>query len=568
MTSTSTSPPTSCGRSSRDGEGWETLARRRGRGRRGDRRHRRGPRPGPDTRGARRRRRGGRAGVVRVVARRPAGDASAVELVVAPSPRARCSTSARRSRPGSTARASAASFTWEVRALAAVGVAPVAALPRRMTAGLATAGRAVRGGGRSNPAADPPAPRPRRPADRDAARRALPAVASGGGQARPDAGRGRARRPDESRPGGAVPSRRPSNSPKRCRGCSTRAPSGTAVSNGWLRLRPIRVEAVGELLGTAECRQVPAVHLVGRDPEALPNDPALEVGGEEAVVAAQQEPRRHVRPGGERPRLLERRAGLSLTWCTDSATTSGGTSWRNSSTGSNSSSGPAVARRLLTARRLPAGVRPPVARPTRPARAPSPPPTPAARPADSFAHQGRGEAGERLGDDDEVLPAVADRVARPRRRTRPGRQRRRRTGRSGATTSWPCRAARARPGASTRSRSRRRGSRRTWPRQNQTSRRRRSHRWLWRRGSDTARRSTTTTRSVFSGAAQGPSPPASARDADGSVMARLPPTSMPERLDQPFQELAGSRAPPAAVGPSPTYSSAARRCRPGPRPGE
>ena len=47
------------------------------------------------------------------------GDASAVELVVVPSPSAPCSTSPRRSRPGARAQASAAWFTWEVRALAA-----------------------------------------------------------------------------------------------------------------------------------------------------------------------------------------------------------------------------------------------------------------------------------------------------------------------------------------------------------------------------------------------------------------------------------------------------------------
>ena len=56
--------------------------------------------------------------------------------------------------------------------------------------------------------------------------------------------------------------------------------------------------------------QVPALHLVGLDPEPLPYDPALELGREEAVVAAQQEPGGHVGPHGKRPRLLEGRPGL------------------------------------------------------------------------------------------------------------------------------------------------------------------------------------------------------------------------------------------------------------------
>ena len=62
--------------------------------------------------------------------------------------------------------------------------------------------------------------------------------------------------------------------------------------------------------GRRERREVPAVHLVGLDAEALAHDPALEVGREEAVVATQQEPGRHVGPRGERPRLLERRPRL------------------------------------------------------------------------------------------------------------------------------------------------------------------------------------------------------------------------------------------------------------------
>ena len=52
------------------------------------------------------------------------------------------------------------------------------------------------------------------------------------------------------------------------------------------------------------------VHLVRHDPQALRYYPALELGREESVVPAKQEPGRDFRPRRQRPRLLERRPGL------------------------------------------------------------------------------------------------------------------------------------------------------------------------------------------------------------------------------------------------------------------
>ena len=81
-----------------------------------------------------------------------------------------------------------------------------------------------------------------------------------------------------------------------------------------------------------------AVHLVGLEAEPLSHDPALEVGREEAVAPTEQEPGGHVRPGVERPRLLERGTGLVSQVCLGPAITSAGTSCRNSAGGSSSSS--------------------------------------------------------------------------------------------------------------------------------------------------------------------------------------------------------------------------------------
>ena len=42
--------------------------------------------------------------------------------------------------------------------------------------------------------------------------------------------------------------------------------------------------------------QVAAVHLIGNDAQPLAHDPPLEVGREEPIVAAQEEPGRYVGP--------------------------------------------------------------------------------------------------------------------------------------------------------------------------------------------------------------------------------------------------------------------------------
>jgi hypothetical protein len=51
---------------------------------------------------------------------------------------------------------------------------------------------------------------------------------------------------------------------------------------------------------------VTAVLLVWRDAEALADDAAHELGREEAIVATQEEPRRHIGPGLERIRRTDR----------------------------------------------------------------------------------------------------------------------------------------------------------------------------------------------------------------------------------------------------------------------
>lgn len=49
-----------------------------------------------------------------------------------------------------------------------------------------------------------------------------------------------------------------------------------------------------------EGQEVAAGHLVGFDPEPISDHPSLEVGGEEAVVPAQQEPGGSIGPTFER----------------------------------------------------------------------------------------------------------------------------------------------------------------------------------------------------------------------------------------------------------------------------
>jgi len=176
------------------------------------------------------------------------------------------------------------------------------------------------------------------------------------------------------------------------------------------QLVAVGLQAVGELLRAGEGGEVAAVHLVRRDAEPLPRDPAHELRGEEAVVAAQQEAGRHGRPGAERPRLLEGRIGLSARSASER--------FRHDVLGDVVEEGregvegavrrSAVALVLLASGRRVTGVRPPVARRF-------------ARRRDHrrqhheqvdgepLAHEGRREAGKGLGNQHEVA-ALADRV--------------------------------------------------------------------------------------------------------------------------------------------------------------
>src|SRR6266542_3852795 len=72
----------------------------------------------------------------------------------------------------------------------------------------------------------------------------------------------------------------------------------------------VRLEALGQLLRAAEGRGVPAVDLVGSDPQALSRHAADERGGEQAVVAAEQHPRGDVGPRRKRRWLPHPRLGL------------------------------------------------------------------------------------------------------------------------------------------------------------------------------------------------------------------------------------------------------------------
>src|SRR5215216_5684038 len=59
---------------------------------------------------------------------------------------------------------------------------------------------------------------------------------------------------------------------------------------------PVRLQAIGQLLRTGEGDEMAGGHLVGSNAQTFPHDPALKFHGEEAVVAALQEPRRYVGP--------------------------------------------------------------------------------------------------------------------------------------------------------------------------------------------------------------------------------------------------------------------------------
>jgi len=70
------------------------------------------------------------------------------------------------------------------------------------------------------------------------------------------------------------------------------------------------LQASLEFLRAAERRKMRPVHLISHDAQSFPHDAPHELSREEAVIAAQQELRRHVRPLRQRPRPPERRAGL------------------------------------------------------------------------------------------------------------------------------------------------------------------------------------------------------------------------------------------------------------------
>ena len=73
---------------------------------------------------------------------------------------------------------------------------------------------------------------------------------------------------------------------------------------------PVSLQPLYQLVGAAKGGQMTTVHLVRHDPQAVRYYPALELGREESVVPAKQEPGRNFRPPRQRPRLLEGRPGL------------------------------------------------------------------------------------------------------------------------------------------------------------------------------------------------------------------------------------------------------------------
>ena len=101
---------------------------------------------------------------------------------------------------------------------------------------------------------------------------------------------------------------------------------------------PVALQALDQFRRMGERGQVAAVHLVRFEAQPLLDHAPHERSREEAVVPAEQEPRRDVGPRGERPRLLERRAGLRPHVVPRSRrATSAGTSCRNVATSSKSS---------------------------------------------------------------------------------------------------------------------------------------------------------------------------------------------------------------------------------------
>src|SRR3954452_6365740 len=83
------------------------------------------------------------------------------------------------------------------------------------------------------------------------------------------------------------------------------APSAIATAVSDVEFDSVPLQPVDELVGPGEEGKVAAAHLVRVDAQPITHHSALEVGGEEAIVPAQQEARRHVGPPFERPRIVE-----------------------------------------------------------------------------------------------------------------------------------------------------------------------------------------------------------------------------------------------------------------------
>jgi hypothetical protein len=76
-------------------------------------------------------------------------------------------------------------------------------------------------------------------------------------------------------------------------------------SSKWVFVSSARLEHFGKLLGLAKSDQVTAGNLLYRYCQALRDDPALQLDGEESIVAGLYEPGRNLRPCLQRPGLAE-----------------------------------------------------------------------------------------------------------------------------------------------------------------------------------------------------------------------------------------------------------------------
>lgn len=72
------------------------------------------------------------------------------------------------------------------------------------------------------------------------------------------------------------------------------------------------VEAGPTLQRAAVRNEVPTGQGLGFGSEPIEGDTSLELGGEETIVVAREDLRRHVGPGAERPLVLERPVALVL----------------------------------------------------------------------------------------------------------------------------------------------------------------------------------------------------------------------------------------------------------------